>query len=403
MFWGSMQRRILPNGLLIIYVPRDTDTVCIEVNVHAGSNHETPAVAGISHFIEHMLFEGTPRRPDSYHISNEIERLGGDLNAATSNERTFFYVKVQDRHFSIALDVMADIIMNPLFDERIIEKEKRIVIDEIKLVNDQPRYYQWIMFQNALFARHPARNPIYGSESAIKNLTRAQILSYYRTHYTPDNMTIVIVGKVPDCIGRVAAAFGMLKGNAPKQPVFREPAQGKNTIVTAHRKTLQSYMILGYKTPPRSDPDSFAFDIVRAILGRGQSGTIFNEVRTKRGLAYDVGVLHNPNTDFGFLAVYVNTHQKNIPEVKRIILQELQARRSVTATELSEAKTFLEGEYLMHAEDTQKMADNVAFWEQSSSAGSSLEYVKKIRAVTGKAVSLAIERYCRHYSMTIIS
>jgi predicted Zn-dependent peptidase len=402
MFWAHMQRIVLANGLTILHVPRDTDTVCIEVNVHTGSNHEAPACAGISHFIEHLLFEGTTSRPTSYAVSNEIERLGGEFNAATSNERTFFYVKVAKAHFRVALDVLADIIRNPLFDPKIIEKEKRIIIDEIKLVNDQPRYFQWVLFQNTLFHTHPAKNPIYGTESAIRGMTRQTIVDYYQKHYVPQNMTVVIVGSAVKTIDLIKRAFGGMQGTTPPLLITREPAPTHHVQKTVHRKTLQSYLILGYQTVPRDQKDSFVFDVIRAILGRGQSGKIFNEIRTKRGLAYDVGVLHNPSTDFGYFAIYVNTNPKNIPEVKRIILSEVSKLTDVADKDLSEAKTFLEGEFLLHTEDTQKMADVVAFWEQSVHATSVQDYLKNIRQVSREDITRAIRRYCRYHTLTVI-
>jgi predicted Zn-dependent peptidase len=398
-----MQTKIMKNGLTVIYVERNTRTVCIEVNVNSGSNSETAEVAGISHFIEHMIFEGTPSRPNSFEVSNEIESLGGDLNAATSNERTLFYVKVLDKHFDIALDVMKDILQNSLFDQKIIEKEKGIIADEIRLVNDQPRYYQWIMFQSALYREHPAKNPIYGTLETIKAIDRDKILRHYSTYYRPNNMTVVVVGSVKDVFSKVAAAFGsMIPAEIPKYSAS-EPAQTENLVLKESRGTQQSYMVLGCKTAFRLEDDSYALDVARAILGRGQSGKIFNEVRTKRGLAYDVGVLHNPSTDFGYFAVYVNTSKKNISKVRDIVLSEIASLSSIGDKELIEAKTFIEGELLLQAEDNQKMADLVASWRQADRSVDIAKYLQRIKAVKKVDVGKAVDRYFKNYTMTVIS
>jgi predicted Zn-dependent peptidase len=398
-----MQYKILKNGLRVIYVEKESNTVCILANVFTGSNSEDRSNAGISHFIEHMLFEGTEKRKDSFAVSNEIESLGGDLNAATSNERTFYYVRVLNKHFDIASDVLSDILFHPSFEPTVLKKEKRVIIDEIKLVNDQPRYYQWILFQNTLFKKHPARNAVYGTIDTINGLTRSDVLAYYRAHYKPNNMTLVIVGKVPGVFDKVERQFDAVAGPVQTARKVEEPVADKPTIKRLQRKTLQSYLVLGYKTPPRHSRDSYTLDVIRGILGRGQSGKIFNEIRTKRGLAYDVGVLHNPSTDFGYFAIYVNTNKKNVPAVQSIILDELQALSRVTEKELEEAKTFLEGEYLLQAEDNQKLADLMAFWSQTSNAEAASEYIGRIQKVTRKDVASVVKKYFKNQTMVVIS
>ncbi len=398
-----MKTIVLPSGLKIIHVPRDSGTVCIEMNVRVGSNDEPRDVAGISHFIEHMLFEGTKRRPGSFEISNEIERLGGEFNAATSNDRTFFYTKVPAKHFDIALDIISDIITNPLFDEKLIEKEKNIVIDEIKLVNDQPRYFQWVLFQQALYRGHPAGRPIYGSIKAIEEIDRRKTVGYYEKHYRPKNMTLVIVGNALGVFEKVRKSFSSFTGKSPLQKKL-SPVRNLSKPVTrkTRKDTLQAYSILGYNTVSRKHEDSYALDIIRAVAGRGQSGTIFNEIRTKRGLAYDVGVHHNPSTDFGFFSVYVNTNKKNLDRVRDIIIRELRKLKKITPKELRDAKTFLEGEYLLQSEDSQKLADQIAFWDQAEKAGSAMKYVSRIRKVTQKDVARVIDRYFKNYTMAVI-
>ncbi len=398
-----MKTIVLPNGLRVIHVPRDTGTVCIEMNVKVGSNDETAGIAGISHFIEHMLFEGTKRRPGSFQISNEIERLGGEFNAATSNDRTFFYTKVPAKHFDIALDIISDIITNPLFDSKLIEKEKNIVKDEIKLVNDQPRYFQWVLFQQALYRGHPAGKPIYGNIAAIEGLNRRKTMEYYQKHYRPGNMTLVIVGNVPGVFEKVRKSLSSFSGKPPIVKNLQQVRSIPKPVIKKTRKnTLQAYSILGYNTVARKHEDSYALDVIRAVAGRGQSGKIFNEIRTKRGLAYDVGVHHNPDTDLGFFSVYVNTNKKNLDKVRDIIIRELRKLRKITPRELHEAKTFLEGEYLLQSEDSQKMADLIAFWDQADTAGSAMKYVSRVKKVTAKDVSKVINRYFKNYTMAVI-
>jgi len=395
-----MLKETLDNGLNLMYVERDSKTVCIMVNVGVGSNDETEDVAGISHFIEHMLFEGTKKRANSYLISNEIEKLGGEFNAATSNERTFYYVKVPAKHFSVAADVMSDIISDPLFSKEHIEKEKSIVIDEIKLVNDQPRFYQWVKFQKSLYDKHPAKNPIYGSIESIHSMDQEKVLDYYKEHYRAGNMSVAIVGKAD--IAEAKKLFGAINSGSVKKQVYSEPAIRESRTVSEKKDTIQAYAIIGFQTASRDDEDSYVLDVIRAVLGRGQSGKIFNEIRNKRGLAYDVGVLHNPSTDFGYMAFYVNTNKKNVEKAKSIVIDEIGKLKDISAKDLEEAKTYLEGEYLMQAEDNQKMSDMLCWWDQISDYERAFDYVERIMVVSAADVKRVVEKYFDNYVMSVI-
>jgi len=394
-----MITKTLRNGLKVIHIPNESDIVCVFLNVEVGSNHESRGIAGISHFIEHMLFEGTKKRPDSFVISNDIEKYGGELNAATSNERTYFYAKVPAKRFDVALDVISDIALNPLFSDKLIEKEKGIVIDEIKMINDQPRFYQWILFESTLFQKHPAQYPIYGTIEAVQGLTRKKVLDFYDKHYIAEKMTLVIVGKVDGSMQLVEKAFSEARSGKPSNAVNTEPKHEARVYREEKKGTEQAYMIMGYNTVPRAHRDSYALDVLRAIMGRGQSGRIFNEVRNKRGLAYDVGVLHSPSTDFGFFAIYVNTNQKNVDRAERIIVKELLG--NITEKEIEEAKAFLEGEYLLQAEDSQKLAELVAFWDQVGEEPG--KYVGRIMSVTRKEVIEAAKKYFACPTVTVLN
>ncbi|MEM4267221.1 MAG: pitrilysin family protein [Candidatus Woesearchaeota archaeon] len=400
-----MESYRLKNGLKVILDRRATKTVAVEVNVKVGSNYETNKLAGISHFIEHLVFDGTKKRPTAMQISNEIERLGGEFNAATSNERTFYYIKVLSKHIEIALDILSDIIFNPEFSEENIEKEKRIIIDEINLVNDQPRHYQWIFFQKNLFVKHPAKNPIYGSTSAIKGIGRNDILGYYNTHYIPDNITLVIVGGFRDSIKeRISFYFGSHQRHSKNKSVFKnEPEQKKTKIVRTKLPINQSYIVLGYKTPPRHSKESYVLDVIRAILGRGQSGKLFDEIRNKLGLAYDVGVYHNPNVDFGVFAVYASTQKKHIKKIVSIIQRQIQELRHISKSELETAKNFLEGEFLLHTEDNQRMADVLAFWDTANCRSRVEEYIKSIKRVSCMDVANTMKKYLgKNYTLVVL-
>ncbi len=394
----------LKNGMTVIYEKRPSKSVAIEIMVKAGSNNETKKINGISHFIEHMLFEGTKNYASSRDLANEVEKFGGELNAYTSDERTAYHIKIIKKHFDIALKILGDIVFNPLFRDADIEKERKIILDEIKLVTDEPRFHQWIVFEKALFVKHPTRNPTYGAREAVASMTKKDILDYYHKYYIPNNMIVTVVGNVPGLRKKIERNFSHIKKG---KPVVRnrviEPRQTKPKKVVERKKLSNSYVVLGYKTPFRLDKDSYVMDVIKAVLGRGQSGRMFYEIRTKRGLAYEVGVHHEAASDYGFFAVYLGTDKKNITKIKRVILDEFGKLQDLNKEELLEAKEFIEGSHSLHTEDTYSYADMIGFWGLVGKASMIKEYIRKIKGVSLADVRRVSKKYLgKNYTLAMI-
>ena len=398
----NMQKIKLKNGLTVIYKERDTNSVAVEVMIKVGSNNENERERGISHFIEHIVFEGTKKRGSSQEIANEIEKIGGELNAYTSKERTCFFVNVLKKHFDTALDVLADITQNPLVREKDIEKEKKIVGKEIDLVNDEPRFYQWILFEKSLYEKHPTRFPIYGNKKVLKDLGRENVLDYYREHYLPNNMVVSIVGKVPDWKKKVREKFVLGKGKRVKELKVREGRAKKNKVKEEKKKITNTYLVLGYKTVPRWHKDSYALEVINGILGRGQSGWMFQEIRGKRGLAYEVGTQHVAERDYGYFAIYLSTGRGHVDLVKRLILEQLRKLKKISEKELKEAKDYVEGSYLLDIEDNQKLADHLCFWEQIGGAKMMEEFVRKVKKVSIGDVRRVVDKYFKNYCLAVV-
>ncbi|MBR9683707.1 insulinase family protein [Candidatus Woesearchaeota archaeon] len=397
-----MQKIKLKNGLTVIYQKRNTNSVAIEVMVKVGSNNELVAERGVSHFLEHMVFEGTKKRGSSQEISNEIEKIGGELNAYTSKERTCFFIKVLGKHFDIALDVLSDIMQNPLFREEDIDREKKIVNKEIDLVNDEPRFYQWMLFENNLFDKHPTRLPTYGSKKVIEGLKRDNILDYYNKFYSPNNMVVSIVGNVKDWKKKVSAKFVLGKGKEVKESVVREALAKRKRVKKEKRKIANTYLVLGYKTVPRRHKDSYVLEIINGILGRGQSGWMFQEIRGKRGLAYEVGTQHVAERDYGYFAIYLSTDRAKVELVKKLILEQLEKLKRISDKDLQEAKTFIEGDYFLETEDNQQLADHLTFWEQMGDAKMIEEYVNRTKKVSINDVKRVVNKYFNNYCLAIV-
>jgi len=397
-----MQKVVLSNGLTVIHEPQKSKSVVVEVMVKIGSNHEKKDERGISHFIEHIAFEGTKKRPTNQLISNEIEKVGGDFNAYTTNERTCFYVKVLKKHFPLAVEILADILQNSLFRQEEINKEKNVVLKEIDLVNDEPKFYQWILLQQILFQKHPVRYPTYGSKGVIRNLSREKLVSYFNEYYIPNNMIVSVVGDVKGWKDKVEKSFVFPRGKRKVFPKISEPELTKNKEARIKKDVTNTYLVLGFKTVPKNHPDSCALEIIDGILGRGQSGKMFTKIRGKRGLAYDVGTQHIADTTFGCFAIYATIDKKNISLVKKMILEELEKLQQITTKELEEAKTYIEGDFYLDLEDTQKVADQLLFWEQISRAEDLHHFIPKVKKVTLEEVKKVAKKYFNKHAFAVI-
>ncbi|MBS3117153.1 insulinase family protein [Candidatus Woesearchaeota archaeon] len=397
-----MQKVVLANGLKIIREHKPGNIVVIEVLVNVGSNDETIAEQGISHFLEHLLFEGTTSRPTNLAISNEIESIGGDFNAYTTNERTCFYIKVLKKYYRKAVTILADILQNSLFNVEHIAREKKIILKEIDMINDEPRFYQWLFLQRNLFIKHPCRYPTYGNKEVIRAITREKIVDYFNKYYVPNNISISVVGDVSKWRKPIEERFKMKKGISPKKFKIIEQKSTKIALAKEKRKIANTYTVLGFKTIPRSHYDSCVFEIINGILGRGQSGRMFTEIRSKRGLAYDVGTQNIGEVSFGYFAVYASIDKKNIYLVRKLILKELQKLQTISEKDLQEAKDFVEGSYLLELEDAQKVADQLLFWEQVGDFKLMEDFLIKIRKVTCLDVQKAAQRYFKKYTMVVL-
>ncbi len=378
-------KEILENGLTVIFKKKNNNSVALVALVKTGSNYESKGKEGISHFIEHLLFEGTKKRT-SQEITNTIESLGGELNAFTTHEATIYFISIPKKHFNTALDILADILQNPKFDPKITEKERKVILEEINLHTDDPKFYQWILFLRNLYEKHPTRNPVYGYKESMKSITKQDILDYYNKYYQPNNTIISIVGNINNPINKIENIFKNFKKRTQIKKIIVKEPPNKKKFMSEKRKILHSYLVLGYKVPKRTEKEFYTLEVIRAILGRGQSGKLFDEIRTKKGLAYMVGIYHDSSLGYGFFAIYVGMDKKNINLVKSIIIRELKKLKEVKSKDIKDAKTYLEGNFLLENEDNRKEAVNLADWEMIKDYSLVNKYIKNIKKVSKKDI-----------------
>ncbi len=397
-----MQKTVLPTGLEIIYVPQKSTSVTIQIMIKIGSAIEQPNERGLAHFLEHILFEGTPSRPNSFQIANEIEKVGGAFNAYTTHERTCYYAKVPKKHFKSTLSVLSDIVQNPLFEKTSVEKEKKVVLKEIDMVHDDAHSLQWIELQNELYPNSNSLHPTYGTKKIVQNLTPSKISSFFKTYYHPKNMTIAIVGDIKNWKQEVESTFTQKQGKTKDTPPCPQTPLAKNTTKKIHKDMNSCHIVFGFRAVKRTHKDSYVLDVIDAILGRGQSGKMFQEVRAAHGLAYEVGTSNVCDKEYGYFAIYAVIDPKNKEKAEQVILDVLKSLYTTTPKELNEAKTYLEGEYLLDLEDTQKVADQILFWDQIASYKHANNYVQNIKKVTIKDITRVTTKYLQTFAKVII-
>lgn len=384
-----MEKRVLKNGLTILFDKRDSDSVTINILVKVGSNHEPAKIMGVSHFLEHILFEGTKKRT-AIELANEIEKVGGYMNASTGHEYTNYYITVPNKYFDNALEILSDMIINSTFESKVIEKERQVILDEISLSLDEPSSYQWILFEETLFKKIKGRNPIAGTYKTVSAITKEEILNYFKKNYVPNNMIVSISGNASNISEKVDKSFGKLKTVKLEREKESEPGDEKPSIKKENRKMTTSYLIIGYKAPKINDNDAYAMEVIRAILGKGQSSRLFNEIRTKRGLGYAVGAKYDSMVEYGSFAAFVTADKKNIPLCREILLNEYKLN-GLTEKEVKEAKDYIIGSILIKNELNSERADANAALEMAKISLKS--YLEAIKAVKFEDVKKVAKKY----------
>lgn len=393
----------LDNGIpLVVEQVKNVRSVALGIWVKVGSRYETSEKNGISHFLEHMFFKGTKKR-SAKDIAMDIDSVGGDMNAFTSREATAFYVKVLDEHIDRGLDLLADIFLHSTFPEEDIEKEKGIIKEELKMVEDTPDDYIHDLFYKAVWGGEGIGQPVLGSRDTIKSFSREDLVTHIRKYYGTKDTVIACAGNFnPEgLLLSLNRTLGDLRrGSEPKkgaQPLFR-PA------IEVHNKDLsEAHICIGVEGLSQSSKDIYSLYILNAILGAGASSRLFQEVREKRGLAYSVYSFLAPYADTGLLAVYAGTAKKKAVEVIELIAGEmLKLKDSITEAELGRAKDQIKGNLILGLESSNNRMRNIA--QQEIYFGryySPTEIIEKIEAVNLAQVKGLAERLIRKGSMAI--
>ena len=355
------QKHTLKNGLRIVLAPMvDTETATVIVMTGVGSRYETETENGLAHFLEHMFFKGTTKRPNTIDISRELDAIGAEYNAYTSKDHTAYYAKVAAHHWETALDVVSDLFLNATLEPEEIERERGTILQEINMYEDMPARRVGEHFEKLLYKEHPLGREILGPKKNIRSFTRRNFMKYLGRGYTAQNVVVGVAGKIdPKKVKKeIEKHFAHIRTG--KKPVFKKikQAQVKPEISIHHKKSDQTHLIVGVRAYDMFHNDRFALSLLATILGGGMSSRLFMEVRERRGLAYSVHTGVDTYHDAGYLATQCGVEHENLEKTIDVILSEYKkiAMEPVSAEELMKAKEYVKGHFALGMEGSDDVA-----------------------------------------------
>lgn len=352
-------RSVLENGLRLITIPMPSfESATVLVMVGAGSRYETKQNNGISHFLEHMAFKGTKKRPSAMDIASLVDGIGGEMNAFTGKETTGYYIKSLATHVDLSLDVLSDMLQNSLLDPHEIEKERGVILEEINLYEDTPVRKIGDIYEYLLYGDTPMGWDIAGEKDIIKKINREDFVSYMQSLYSSDNITVVVAGGVTtsEVEKLVTKYFSEMSRFDTKRYKKVLEKQTKPGVYIKHKKTEQVHIALGVRTVPLEHPNHYPLSVLSAVLGGGMSSRLFHEVREKRGLAYYVRASSDHYQDVGSLVATAGVDAKRVQDAVQVMVEEFgkiaHGKLSITKEELKKAKEFLKGHLVLELEDS---------------------------------------------------
>ena len=381
----AYEMAVLPNGLRVISIPMPyTRSASVQFFLGVGARHEPPAVSGISHFVEHMVFKGTHRRPNPAQISEAIEGVGGNLDAATDHEHTNYRVLVPYTHMGVAMDVLTDMLRGSRFDNDEIAKERDVIIEEISSTYDSPGDICDLVFDEMLWGDHPLGRDIAGSRQSVRRIKRKDLVAHVDEHYRPESLVIAVAGKVTheQVLEHASRLWGDVEPRvAVPELVTPVPDEsGGPRIMAYHKRTEQTNLMVGVPALPYTHPRRFSQEVLDAVLGLGMSSRLFVELRENRGLAYSVSSFVKPYKDTAAFGVHAAVDHADLTPALEGIMGELKRVRDepVPETELRKVKEYIKGNTMLSMERSGYVA-HWAGWQELM-----LGYIESPEAILDK-------------------
>jgi predicted Zn-dependent peptidase len=371
------RKLVLDNGIRVVTERIPTlKSVTVGIWVNTGSRDEEPSQAGFSHFIEHMFFKGTGSR-SAAEISREIDALGGEMNAFTTRETTTFYVKVLDQELRRALELLSDLFHRSRFNRKDIEKEKQVVLEEIRMVQDDPEDLVQELHTGQVLGRHPLGRSILGREETIRGLRRQDLVAYIDAHYDPAQIVIAIAGNFEQkkLDSMVARFFGNGRGAKASHANGRRPPEVRGGVLVKKKPLEQVHLCLGLKGVAAGHKDRYAVYALNSVLGGSVSSRLFQEVREKRGLVYSIYSFLSGYSDGGTITVYAATRPKEVDRVVDLVCREIRriGEKGVENKELTRAKNQMKGSLMLSLESSHSRMSKLAKDELTHGKRTTLE------------------------------
>lgn len=391
----NFKRKVLKNGMVVIFEKRKIPVVSVGIGVRQGGINEFENEKGISHFIEHMLYKGTKTRTNQQ-IAESIEKNGGELNGFTSEEITAYWCKMPSNKLKIALEVLTDMIKNSIFDDEELEKERKVIFEEIKMRKDNPHIFVLDEIQSNLY-EGTLGLPVIGNEKTMGSINREKILKKFNEIYQPNNLILCVVGDAnfKDLVNFAEKNFEKKNGK-----IFEQKIKLKNQEKILKRRGIdQANLIFAYHIPLSHDKKSYAARVLSSLLAGGMSSRLFQEIREKRNLAYGISGYSEINNFFAYNSIYVGTKPENVKKVKELILAEFKKIADrLEEKELLEIKEKLIGNYYISQEDSQGQMVSLLVNELEGDAKYFYEFEKNIRSVKLEEVKEIAKNAIKNFS-----
>jgi len=391
-------KRKLKNGMTVLFEKRGLPLVSFSITNRFGGAFEKSEVKGIAHFIEHLVFTGTKTRTHE-DISREIEKKGGILNAFTAQEVTSFYFKLSSEHLFSGLDILIDILKNPRFDKEKFEKEKKVILEEIKMYKDDPQKHVFELIERAMFEK-PFGEGIIGSEETIKKMDRNFVYEYFRKNYSPENYIITVVG---DCdldkvCSHLEKNFDKIGGRYENEKIVK-----KNGEIIEERAGIdQVNFIFAVHAPLAGSKEYYMLNVLDAYLADGMSSRLFLEIREKRGLVYSIKSSIIAEKGYSYYLIYAGTTRESVNDVRKIILEEFSKISEMKEKDLKEAKERVIGLKKVESEESSGVMNTLLFCELSAGAEEYYKYDDKIRDVKLEDVKKLAKELVKEYSVAMV-
>lgn len=374
----NFYRKILKNGMTVVFEKRPLPVVCVAFAVKSGGMHESPSEKGISHFVEHMLYKGTKKRTHRQ-IAEELEKNGGVINGFTDEPVTAFWCKLPSKKIDVALDVLSDMMKNSVFDEKEVNKERQVIMEEIKMNKDDPSRHVLKEMQTCLYKEPFSISPL-GTPQSLGNIERKDLFERFSKFYRPNNLVLCVVGDTDfkKLVKFAEKTFGNEKAPKAKFKISMRNA----TKIEKRRDVVQANLAFGYHVPPSKTKKHYAALLLNTLMAEGLSSRLFYEIRQKRNLAYGISAYSDISAEFAYNAIYVGTRKDAVEEIRKIIILEFQkVSRELEEKELNQVKEQVVGNTAVSTEDSYSQMLNLLSYELEGNAEEAYNFEKNVRAV----------------------